>query len=182
MSAVRIAVITMSDTRSEETDESGRLLAELLGAAGFAIASRAVLREEPDVLREALAYGCDAGTADVFVITGGTGVAPRDRTLEVLEPLFDKRLDGFGEAFRRLGFERIGPRALLSRAAMGVVRRRIVVALPGSPAAVRLAAEELLAPMLAHAVELASGEPVSHGDHRDHGHAPKKKGGPGGSG
>lgn len=158
----------MSDTRRAEDDESGRLLGELLRAAGFEVVAHAILREEPDELREAVTTLCNAG-ADAIVVTGGTGIAPRDRTLEVLAPMFEKELDGFGEAFRRLGFDQIGPSALLSRAAMGVVRRRIVVALPGSPSAVRLAVEALLAPMLPHAIELASGAPSAHGGHGGHG-------------
>lgn len=176
----RVFTLTMSDTREAENDESGRLLGELLRAAGFEVASHAILREEPDALREAI-WGLFGAGADAVVVTGGTGIAPRDRTLEVIEPMFEKELPGFGEAFRRLGFDRIGSRALLSRAAMGVVRRRVVVALPGSPGAVRLAVEELLAPMLKHAIELASGASSTHepGHGKDAGASGPARGGEG---
>jgi molybdenum cofactor biosynthesis protein B len=107
-----------------------------------------------------------AADVGAVVLTGGTGIAPRDRAVEVLAPLFDKVLDGFGEAFRRLSWDAVGPRAILSRAVAGTIQGKVVVALPGSPAAVRLGVEQLLAPTLAHAVALASGK----GGH--HHHAP----------
>jgi len=163
----RIATFTLSDTRTPADDVGGTLLGERLVAAGFRIVSHAILREEPDTLREAIAFVCDADTADALVLTGGTGIAPRDRTLETLLPMFDKTLDGFGEAFRRLSWDAIGPRAILSRAAAGVVRGKVVAALPGSPDAVKLAVDALLAPTLAHAIALASGR---GGHHAQHGH------------
>lgn len=153
---LRVATLTLSDTRTPADDEGGRLLGELLAVAGFEVASHAIVREDDDAIRAAVLERC-AGDAGAVVITGGTGIAPRDRTIEVLAPLFDKTLDGFGEAFRRLSWEQIGPNAILSRAAAGVVRGRVVAALPGSLKAVRLGVEQLLAPTLVHAVELASG-------------------------
>jgi molybdenum cofactor biosynthesis protein B len=167
MSPVRIATLTLSDTRTPEDDEGGRLLGELLRAAGFEVRSHAIVREEPAAVRAAVLACCDDEAVSAVVITGGTGIAPRDGTIEVLAPLFDKTLDGFGEAFRRLSWDEIGPRAILSRATAGVVRGRVVVALPGSLAAVRLGVTALIAPTLAHAVELASGR----GGHHGHGHA-----------
>lgn len=168
----RIATFTLSDTRTLADDVGGKLLGERLVAAGFVVVSHAILREEPDTLREAVAFVCDADVADAIVLTGGTGIAPRDRTLETLGPMFDKTLDGFGEAFRRLSFESIGPRAILSRAAAGVVRGKVVAALPGSPDAVGLAVDALLAPTLAHAIALASGRGGlhAHHGHEKHGH------------
>jgi molybdenum cofactor biosynthesis protein B len=159
---VRIATLTLSDTRTPEDDEGGRLLGELCRAAGFAVVSHAIVREDDDAIRSAvLERVADAGV-DAVVLTGGTGVAPRDRTIEVITPLFDKPLEGFGEAFRRLSWDQIGARAILSRAAAGVVRGRVVAALPGSLKAVRLGVEALLAPTLAHAVELAQGRGGHH--------------------
>jgi molybdopterin adenylyltransferase len=158
---VRIATLTLSDTRTAEDDEGGRLLGELLRAAGFEVVSHAVVREDDDAIRAAVLDRCGADVAAV-VLTGGTGIAPRDRVVEVLAPLFEKVLDGFGEAFRRLSWDAVGPRAILSRAVAGVIRGRVVAALPGSPAAVRLGVEQLLAPTLAHAVELASGRGGHH--------------------
>ncbi len=166
---VRIATLTLSDTRTPEDDEGGRLLGELLRAAGFEIAGHAIVREDAEPIRAAVLGACADEGVDAVVLTGGTGIAPRDRTIEVLAPLFEKTLDGFGEAFRRLSWDQIGPRAILSRAAAGVVRGRVVVALPGSVAAVRLGVTALIAPTLAHAVDLASGRGGHH-----HGHAPKE--------
>lgn len=166
---LRIATLTLSDTRTLDDDEGGRLLGALLGEAGFSVVSHAIVREDGPPLREALGALCDPARVDAVVLTGGTGIAPRDTTIETLLPLFDKTLDGFGEAFRRLSWDQIGPRAILSRATAGVVRGVFVAALPGSPKAVRLGVEALLAPTLAHAVELCSGRRVHHH------HAPKDK-------
>ena len=166
---IRVATLTLSDTRTPADDEGGRLLGELLGAAGFEVASHAIVREDDDAIRAAVVERC-ASDVGAVILTGGTGVAPRDRTIEVLAPLFDKTIDGFGEAFRRLSWEQVGPRAILSRAAAGVVRGRVVAALPGSVKAVRLGVEQLLAPTLAHAVELARGA-------AGHAHGPAASGG-----
>jgi molybdenum cofactor biosynthesis protein B len=161
-SPVRVATLTLSDTRTLDDDEGGQLLGELLKRAGFSVTSHAVLREEPELLRAAIAQIADAGSADALVTTGGTGIAPRDRTLEALAPLFEKTLDGFGEAFRRLSWDAIGPNAILSRAAAGVARGLVVIALPGSPKAVELAVTQIIGPVLAHAVTLASGKGGHH--------------------
>lgn len=160
--AVRVATLTLSDTRTSADDEGGRLLGELLGVAGFTVVSHAIVREDEEAIRAAVLQRCSAPDVSAVVLTGGTGIAPRDRTVEVLAPLFEKTLDGFGEAFRRLSWDQIGASAILSRAAAGVVRGRVVAALPGSLKAVRLGVEQLLAPTLAHAVELASGRGGHH--------------------
>jgi molybdenum cofactor biosynthesis protein B len=152
---VRVAAITVSDTRTAEDDEGGARLRERLEAAGFVVSLRAIVRDEPDELRALIAHVCDSDVADAIVTTGGTGIAPRDRTYEAVDALLEKRLDGFGEAFRRLSWDEVGPRAVLSRAVAGVHRGRIVAALPGSPKAVILAVDRILAPILAHAAALA---------------------------
>ncbi|AUX41330.1 molybdenum cofactor biosynthesis protein B [Sorangium cellulosum] len=166
-SPVRVATLTLSDTRSLDDDEGGKLLGDLLKRAGFAVVSHAVLREEPALLQEAIAQIARAGSADAIVTTGGTGIAPRDRTIEALAPLFEKTLDGFGEAFRRLSWDAIGPNAILSRAAAGVVGGLVVIALPGSPKALELAVAQLIGPVLGHAVALASGKGGHHHHRRD---------------
>jgi molybdenum cofactor biosynthesis protein B len=169
---IRVATLTLSDTRTPEDDEGGRLLGELLRAAGFTVTSHAIVREDDAAIRDAVLARVGDAEVDAVVCTGGTGVAPRDRTVEVLAPLFDKPIEGFGEAFRRLSWDQIGPRAILSRAAAGVIRSRVVAALPGSLKAVRLGVEALLAPTLAHAVELAQGRGGHHhggGHHGKHG-------------
>ena len=174
---MRVATLTLSDTRSPDDDEGGRRLGELLRGAGFEVASHAIVREEPEQLRAQIERICAERAADAIVATGGTGVAPRDRTIETLAPMFDKTLDGFGEAFRRLSWDQIGPRAILSRATAGVVHGVVVVALPGSPKAIDLAVERLIAPILEHAVALASGAGGHHHHHHhdDHGRGPKER-------
>lgn len=159
---IRVAAITVSDTRTEADDDGGRCLRDRLEAAGLVVALRAILRDEPDQLRALIARVCDEDLADAIITTGGTGLAPRDRTYEAVSALLDKTMDGFGEAFRRLSWDEIGPRAVLSRAVAGVHRGRIVAALPGNPKAVALAVERVLVPILAHAVALARGDKHGH--------------------
>jgi molybdenum cofactor biosynthesis protein B len=162
---VRIATLTLSDTRTPEDDEGGELLGDLLRAAGFTIVSHAIVREDLDRIQDAVKALVAGRDAEAVVLTGGTGIAPRDRTIEAVAPLLDKTLDGFGEAFRRLSWDQIGPRGILSRAIAGVDQGVVVIALPGSPKAVRLGVEALIAPTLAHAVALASGRNVHHSHH-----------------
>lgn len=159
---VRVAAITVSDTRTLDDDEGGNRLRERLEAAGFTVSVRALVRDEPDELRAVIARVCDGDEADAIVTTGGTGIAPRDRTYEAVEGLLDKKLDGFGEAFRRLSWDQVGARSVLSRAVAGVHRGRVLAALPGSPKAVVLAVDQVLAPILAHAVALARGDKHGH--------------------
>jgi molybdenum cofactor biosynthesis protein B len=155
---IRVATVTVSDTRTSADDEGGARLRERLAAAGFVVAQHAIVRDEPDLLRAEIDRVCDGDLADAVVTTGGTGIAPRDRTYEAIDRLLEKRLDGFGEAFRRLSWDAIGPRAVLSRAIAGVYRGRVVAALPGSPKAVALGVDAVLAPILGHAVSLLRGE------------------------
>ena len=154
---VRVLTVTVSDTRTEADDEGGARLRELLADAGFSLVPHRITTDDPERLRAILDEVTSGDLADAVVTTGGTGIAPRDSTLEALEPLFEKRLEGFGEIFRNLSFQEIGPRALLSRASAGVVRGRFVAALPGSPRAVALAVTAVLAPVLEHAVALLKG-------------------------
>ena len=156
---IRVAAVTVSDTRTPDDDEGGARLRERLEAAGFVVTFVAIVRDEPDQLRALIGRVCDGDLADAIVTTGGTGIAPRDHTYEAVEGLLERRLDGFGEAFRRLSWDAIGPRAVLSRAVAGVHRGRVVAALPGSPKAVVLGVDRVLAPILAHAVGLARGDP-----------------------
>jgi molybdenum cofactor biosynthesis protein B len=151
-SAVRVAIVTASDSRTTADNEGGRLLASLAAGAGFQVVGEALLREEPEALRAHVAELAAAGTADAVLVTGGTGLSPRDRTPEAVGALFERRLPGFGELFRLLSFQEVGAAAMLSRADAGVVGKVLVFLLPGSPAAVRLAMEKLIAPELAHAV------------------------------
>jgi molybdopterin adenylyltransferase len=164
--AIRIVTFTLSDTRTPETDEGGKLLGDLLRAAGFEVRSQGILREDPERLRAAITEQCASDQIDVIITTGGTGIAPRDRTIEAITPLFEKTIDGFGEAFRRLSWEDVGPNAILSRATAGVIGDKLVFALPGSVKALRLAVEQLIAPTLDHAAALVASRATHH-------HAPK---------
>ncbi len=159
---VRVAVVTVSDTRTEADDEGGERLRALLVTAGFDVTFRRIVRDEPDAIGAVIAEVCDGDLADAIVTTGGTGIAPRDQTYEAIDLLLEKRLDGFGEAFRRLSWDQIGPLAVMSRAVAGTYRGRIVAALPGSPKALGLAVESILAPILPHAVSLVRGKKHRH--------------------
>ncbi|HVU51657.1 MAG TPA: molybdenum cofactor biosynthesis protein B [Polyangia bacterium] len=149
---LRVALLTASDSRTPGDDEGGRLLRRLCAEAGFQIVDEALLREEPAILRAHVAALAASGTIDAVIVTGGTGIAPRDQTPEAVGALFERRLEGFGELFRALSFAEIGPAAMLSRADAGVVGQALVFLVPGAPAAVRLAVQRLIAPELAHAV------------------------------
>jgi molybdenum cofactor biosynthesis protein B len=162
MAKVRVAAMTVSDTRTPQDDEGGALLAARLEAGGATVTSRTIVEDDPDAIRTAIARICDEDLADAIVTTGGTGIAPRDQTYEAVDALLEKRLDGFGEAFRRLSWDQIGPRAVLSRAVCGTHRGRVLAALPGSPKALALAVDEILAPILPHACALARGEKHGH--------------------
>jgi molybdenum cofactor biosynthesis protein B len=154
--SVRCAVLTVSDTRTRETDTSGLAIAEALTAAGHAVLDRRLVRDDPDAIRSALDAMLAGEDVQVVLTTGGTGISRRDSTFEVVDGLLEKRLDGFGELFRMVSYAEIGAAAMLSRACAGVARGRVLVALPGSEAAVRLALERLLLPELGHLVREVS--------------------------
>jgi molybdopterin adenylyltransferase len=158
--APRVITVTVSDTRTPADDRSGAALAEELGA--FTIVRHAIVPDSPEEIIGLVRGVMESDEADAVVFSGGTGIAPRDLTYEAIEALFDKRLDGFGEAFRRLSWEEIGPRAILSRATAGSIGTRLIFSLPGSEKAARLGARELIAPILAHAVDLLHGR-TAHG-------------------
>jgi molybdenum cofactor biosynthesis protein B len=159
---LRVAAVTVSDTRTPADDVSGMELRERLQAAGFVVSLQAIVRDDPGEVNQIITRICEEDLADAIVTTGGTGLAPRDRTFEAIEALLEKKLDGFGEAFRRLSWDQIGPRAVLSRALAGVHNGRVVASLPGSPKAVALGVDQVLAPILLHAVALARGETHGH--------------------
>jgi molybdenum cofactor biosynthesis protein B len=143
--SVACYVLTVSDTKTPETDTSGTVIRELLTAAGSSI-----VRDEPAEVARLVKLACADPAVHAVILTGGTGITSRDSTFEAVEALLDKRLPGFGELFRMLSFAEVGAAAMLSRAQMGIHARRIVVSLPGSPNACRLALEKLLIPELGH--------------------------------
>jgi molybdenum cofactor biosynthesis protein B len=155
--ALGCAVLTVSDTRTPETDASGARIRALLEGAGHRVVAYAICPDEPARIRARIEEYLADPALEVIITTGGTGLAPRDTTYEAVVGLFDKRLDGFGELFRMLSYQDVGPAAMLSRAAAGVARGRIVAALPGSTAAVELAMTKLLLPELGHLAHLARG-------------------------
>jgi molybdenum cofactor biosynthesis protein B len=153
--AVRCFVLTVSDTRTDATDTSGRAIAELLTASGHVVSGRGLVKDDPDAVRDALQRQLAGTGSQAIITTGGTGITSRDSTYEVVSRLLEKRLDGFGELFRMLSFEQIGAAAMMSRACAGIASGHIVVSLPGSEAAVRLAMERLVIPELGHLVQQA---------------------------
>jgi molybdopterin adenylyltransferase len=154
--SVRCFVLTVSDTRTEASDGSGRAIVDLLTAAGHAVAGRAIVKDDPDLVRGAIERQLAAPDVHAIITTGGTGITSRDCTFEAVSSMLWKRLDGFGELFRMLSYEQIGSGAIMSRALAGTVAGRIIVSLPGSEAAVRLALEKLLIPELGHLVREAT--------------------------
>lgn len=152
---VRCAVLTVSDTRTVETDTGGRAVASLLTSAGHQVVDATIAVDDAVQVRGLVSAWLDRSDVDVVITTGGTGITSRDTTYEAIDGLIEKRLDGFGELFRMLSYEQVGAAAMMSRATAGLARRRIIIALPGSEAAVRLAMVKLVVPELAHMVQQA---------------------------
>lgn len=159
---VGCAVITVSDTRTPATDTGGDLLAELLAAAGHALISREIVRDDVAQIRAATERALANESCRAVLLTGGTGASPRDVTPEAVRPLLERELPGFGEIFRALSFHEIGPAAMLSRAFAGARGGKALFGLPGSPAAIRLALERLVLPELGHLVGEATKQPGQH--------------------
>ena len=154
--SVNCYVLTVSDTRTEATDASGKAIAALLTAAGHRVCGRAIVKDDPNEVRAAVTRQLATVDVQAIITTGGTGITSRDSTYEAIAGMLHKTLDGFGELFRMISYEQIGSAAMLSRACAGVIVGRIVVSLPGSEAAVRLAMERLILPELGHLVQQAS--------------------------
>lgn len=153
--AVRCAVVTVSDTRTLETDTGGRAVVEHLTSAGHLVVAREIIPDEPARMRLLLKTLGDREDVDAILMTGGTGITSRDQTFETVSELLDKPLPGYGEVFRMLSFQEIGAAAILSRAVGGLVGRKVLLTMPGSPAAVRLAMERIIVPELPHLVREA---------------------------
>ena len=151
---VQCAVITVSDTRRGPADLGGAAAEGLIGRAGHRVAVRAWVKDDAREIRRAAAAALARRDVDCVILTGGTGLSPRDRTPESLDALVEKWLPGFGELFRVFSVKQVGTSAWLSRAAAGIAKGRLVVTLPGSTAAVELALKRLLLPELVHAMRM----------------------------
>lgn len=149
---VSCAIVTVSDTRTLETDTSGRLLRERLSGQGHEVVHYQIVKDEPAQIGPLLDELAARGDCDAVILNGGTGIAQRDTTYDVVAGKLEKRLDGFGELFRMLSFQEIGAAAMLSRATAGVYRGTLIILTPGSSNAVALALDKLILPELAHMV------------------------------
>jgi molybdenum cofactor biosynthesis protein B len=147
--SVALAIVTVSDTRTPETDVSGKLIRELVETAGHTIAGYRIVPDEPDQVAAVLEEMAGS-EARLIIFNGGTGISQRDRTYDVISRALEKTLPGFGELFRMLSYQEVGAAAMLSRATAGVYRGKVVFSTPGSPNAVRLAVEKLILPEIQH--------------------------------
>ena len=152
------AVITVSDTRTVEDDRSGQIIQQLLQEAGHEISTYTIVKDEPQAIADLLAYLQLQFKLEVIIFNGGTGIAPRDTTYDVVSKWLTKIIPGFGEIFRYLSYQEIGSRAISSRAVAGVRDRQIAFSLPGSSNAVRLAMERLILPELNHLLKQVNGK------------------------
>ncbi|MEH2406588.1 MogA/MoaB family molybdenum cofactor biosynthesis protein [Nostoc sp.] len=149
---VTCAVVTVSDTRTLETDKSGQLIQQLLLDANHAVGAYTIIKDEPTQVQGQIESLAKSSNLDAVIFNGGTGIAPRDTTYDAIEKLLEKTLPGFGELFRFLSYQEIGSRAIASRAVAGVYQDKLIFSLPGSSNAVRLAMEKLILPELTHLV------------------------------
>ncbi|HEX6989234.1 MAG TPA: MogA/MoaB family molybdenum cofactor biosynthesis protein [Bacillota bacterium] len=149
---VQAVVVTVSDTRGPDDDAGGALIEQMLAAAGHRVLARRFVPDEVEAIRGALQEALAMPGVDAVLLTGGTGIAPRDRTPEAVRPLLDRELPGFGEIFRMLSYQEVGAAGMLSRALAGAAGRCFVGCLPGSPKAVRLAMERLILPEIRHII------------------------------
>jgi molybdenum cofactor biosynthesis protein B len=150
-------VVTVSDTRDETTDQSGQLIKSLLSEKDHRLAGYRIVKDEPVQIESLLQEALGRNDVDAVIVNGGTGIAPRDGTYEVVSRLLEKRLDGFGEIFRFLSYQDIGSAAIMSRAVAGSAKGKVLISLPGSKGAVDLAMRRLILPELGHMVSQLRG-------------------------
>lgn len=149
---VACAVVTVSDSRTIENDTAGQILKEQLTSQGHQIIHYQIIKDEPTQIRELLLKLVDDPSCQAMIFNGGTGISKRDRTFDVIDSFLEKKLTGFGEIFRYLSYLDIGSSAIMSRATAGSYKGRVIISIPGSPAAVKLALEKLILPEIAHMV------------------------------
>ncbi|TYQ29913.1 molybdenum cofactor biosynthesis protein B [Pseudanabaena sp. UWO310] len=154
---VHFAVITVSDTRTPETDKSGNFIKQSMTNAGHILDYYALVKDEPDEIREQMLNLATIADLDAIILNGGTGIAPRDTTYDAISALLEKTLPGFGEMFRYLSWQEVGSRAIASRSEAGIYQGKLVFSLPGSSNAVKLAIEQLILPEIIHLVRQLKG-------------------------
>ena len=154
---VRCFVITVSDTRDESSDRSGAAIKQQLMDAGHRLVGYQIVKDEPEEIAAVLKEATRSDETDAVILNGGTGIAPRDGTYEIVSRSLEKRLDGFGELFRYLSYQDIGSAAMISRAVAGTVGHQVVISLPGSTGAVQMAMEKLILPEIGHMVSQLQG-------------------------
>jgi molybdenum cofactor biosynthesis protein B len=156
--SIKCFVVTVSDTRDETTDESGQLIKSMLTDEKHPLAGYRIVKDEPKEIEARLREALANERVEAVIVNGGTGISPRDGTYEVIVGLLEKRLDGFGEIFRYLSYQDIGSAAIMSRAVAGSAQGKVLISLPGSKGAVKLAMEKLILPELRHMVSQLQGK------------------------
>ena len=149
----KVAVVTLSDTRTEKNDTAGDIIVELATKSGHQIVKRALLKEDPQQIADAVKQLAIDPSVEVILMTGGTGISRRDNTYEIIAGMLTRQMPGYGELFRTLSYQEIGPAAMLSRAQAGLLEQTLLFTMPGSPGAVRLAMEKLILPELGHLLQ-----------------------------
>ena len=154
--SVSCAVLTISDSRTEQDDESGRLLKEKLSQNGHRVIFYSILKNEAESIEKKIHELLGQEELQVIITSGGTGVSHRDITVETVSPILEKKLDGFGELFRFLTYQELGTASIMSRAIAGVARGKVIICLPGSPGAADLAMDRVILPEIGHLVREAT--------------------------
>ena len=154
--AITCAVLIISDSRTEKTDESGKYLQDILETNGHTVVDYTLLKNDTESIKKKLEEYLEQEELQVIISSGGTGVSMRDVTVETVTPMLDKMLDGFGELFRTLSYMEIGTASIMSRAIAGVIGGKIIICVPGSLAAVKLAVEKIILPEIGHMVREAT--------------------------
>ena len=153
--SVRCAVLSIADTRTPETDDSGRMIKTRLVEEGHVIADYRIIPDDPNQIRQQLVRIAEIPQIQAVICNGGTGITPHDQSFEAILAMLEKKVDGFGEIFRYLAFKEMGAAAILMRAAAGIYRNQVIISLPGAPSCVHLALEKILLPELGQMVSLA---------------------------
>ncbi len=149
---INLAIVTISDSRKIENDSSGKLIKEFINKEGYNIISYSIIPDKKETIKNKL-LKLISENIDVIITTGGTGLTSRDVTIETIKPLFEKEINAFSTLFQKLSFEAIGSASFLSRATAGIIKKKLIFCLPGSPNAVRLAMKKLIIPEIAHIIK-----------------------------